>query len=322
MTAHLRRESNRWAYESELVQSIPRIAELIAGADALLITAGAGMSVDSGLPDYRGTKGFWRAYPPLEKLGIPFERMAQPHWFATKPEMAWAWYGHRQQLYRATTPHAGHRLLLDWAQSRPAGAFVVTSNVDGQFVTAGFPAASVVEQHGNIHRYQCTAPCSNATWECDPPELEIDLSVLHARGELPRCPACGALARPNVLMFNDFAWVSEVTRRQQSRYADWLSAVRRRRLVILELGAGTAVPTIRRIGEKLAAELSRATLVRINPEASEADEPALPLRLPALEALTRIEAVRLGRAWKPTSPPSATSFRCRRSTASRCPGTR
>lgn len=78
------------------------VARALGKAEALLVTAGAGMSVDSGLPDYRGNQGFWRAYPPFGQLGISFERMAQPYWFAEKPHMAWAWYRHRALLYRQT----------------------------------------------------------------------------------------------------------------------------------------------------------------------------------------------------------------------------
>ena len=65
-------------------RAIQRAAEAIASSEALLITAGAGMSVDSGLPDFRGPEGFWRAYPPLQKLGLSFADMAQPHWFDKK----------------------------------------------------------------------------------------------------------------------------------------------------------------------------------------------------------------------------------------------
>ena len=161
------------------------------------------MSVDSGLPDFRGGQGFWRAYPPLEKLQISFEEMAQPHWFDEKPEMAWAFYGHRQQLYRETKPHMGYWMLRDWTRAMPAGHFVVTSNVDGAFEAAGFAADRILEQHGNIHRHQCTVPCSPAIWTDDAPDLQIDLATLQARGPFPRCPECGALARPNVLMFGD-----------------------------------------------------------------------------------------------------------------------
>jgi NAD-dependent SIR2 family protein deacetylase len=269
-------------------QAVQSVADLVANADALLITAGAGMSVDSGLPDFRSRQGFWRAYPPLEKLGLSFEQMAQPRWFADKPRMAWAWYGHRQQLYREMRPHAGYELLRKWGQAMPAGSFVVTSNVDGHFLFAGFPAERILEKHGDIHRYQCTTPCTDAIWLDDPPDLKVDLTTLQAFGELPHCPECGALARPNVLMFNDDAWIADVTQGQQERYSEWFVGLRGRRVVIIECGAGTAIPTIRLAGQR-AAEMSLATLVRINPATTGGDESALSLHLPALQALSMIQ---------------------------------
>jgi NAD-dependent SIR2 family protein deacetylase len=268
--------------------AVQRAADLIANAEALLIMAGAGMSVDSGLPDFRSPQGFWRAYPPLEKLGLSFEDMAQPRWFAEKPRMAWAWYGHRQQLYRETKPHAGYQLLREWGQAMPAGSFVVTSNVDGHFFFAEFPADRIVEKHGSIHRYQCTTPCTTATWRDTPPDLMIGLKTLQAFGELPHCPECGAVARPNVLMFNDDAWIADRTFEQQERYTDWLAGLRGKRVVIIECGAGTAIPTIRLAAQRTA-ETSFATLIRVNPTPAEGDESAVVLRLPALQALTRIQ---------------------------------
>jgi NAD-dependent SIR2 family protein deacetylase len=278
-------------------RAIPRVAELIAKADALLITAGAGMGVDSGLPDFRGPKGFWGAYPALEKLGISFEQMAQPQWFTERPDMAWAFYGHRQELYRETKPHAGYRMLLEWGRAMAAGYFVVTSNVDGHFEYAEFLSNRILEQHGNIHRHQCTTPCCTTIWYYErpgrppdlPPDLKIDLATLRAFGQLPRCPDCGAIARPNEMMFDDLTFIADVKHIQQDRYSSWLASVRGKRVVILELGAGTAIDTIRRIGAKVT-ERSLTTLVRINPQATEAEEPAIPIRMGALEALTRIEA--------------------------------
>jgi NAD-dependent SIR2 family protein deacetylase len=276
---------------SDLTQrNIGKAAELIAKADALLITAGAGMGVDSGLPDFRGSEGFWRAYPALAKLKIQFEEMAQPQWFTERPEMAWAFYGHRQQLYRETKPHMGYSMLLDWGRAMPGGYFVVTSNVDGQFEKAGFPAERILEQHGSIHRMQCSRPCSEHIWCEEPRELDIDLENITARGRLPRCPECGDVARPNVLMFVDPDWLANVTREQEQRYRQWLASVRGRRLMVIELGAGTAIATIRMLGERLASERDRVTLVRINPDVTDAEAPVIPVRLGALEALQRIEA--------------------------------
>ena len=83
-----------------------KITELISSCSGLLIGAGAGMGVDSGLPDFRGKEGFWRAYPPLKKLGIRFEEMANPRWFTENPALAWGFYGHRYNLYQS-------KILLD-----------------------------------------------------------------------------------------------------------------------------------------------------------------------------------------------------------------
>src|SRR3954447_9235165 len=97
-------------------------AEAIRTADALLIGAGAGMGVDSGLPDFRGDAGFWKAYPPFR--GRQFAEMSNPHWFRADPELAWGFFGHRLHLYRDAVPHAGFAILRRWAERMPHGAFV------------------------------------------------------------------------------------------------------------------------------------------------------------------------------------------------------
>src|SRR5215475_14880298 len=112
-------------------------ADAVRAADALLIGAGAGMGVDSGLPDFRGNEGFWKAYPPFK--GRPFESMSNPQWFVSDPELAWGFMGHRMHLYRDTTPHAGFQMLRRWGEKKPLGYFIYTSNVDGQFQKSGFP---------------------------------------------------------------------------------------------------------------------------------------------------------------------------------------
>ena len=136
-----------------------RAAALISQADGIVITAGAGMGVDSGLPDFRSNNGFWQAYPALARARIDFTTIACPDSFRENPEVAWGFYGHRLQLYRATAPHMGFKHLLDLAGRVQHGAFVFTSNVDGQFQKAGFPADRVVEVHGSIHHLQCMDGC-------------------------------------------------------------------------------------------------------------------------------------------------------------------
>ena len=124
--------------KQNLELNLMKARDAIDAADAILITAGAGMGVDSGLPDFRGTKGFWNAYPPMKKSGLEFVDIANPKWFLTDPELAWGFYGHRLQLYRDTTPHKGFSLLKDLVQAKNNNYFIYTSNVDGQFQKAGF----------------------------------------------------------------------------------------------------------------------------------------------------------------------------------------
>src|SRR5690554_2143111 len=114
-------------------QAVRAAASALDDAEAIIVTAGAGIGVDSGLPDFRGDDGFWRAYPPYRDLGVSFTQMASPAAFHTDPAFAWGFYGHRRALYRATAPHAGFAILSRWVDEAPEGGFVVTSNVDGHF---------------------------------------------------------------------------------------------------------------------------------------------------------------------------------------------
>lgn len=264
-----------------LSAGLSRAARAVADADALIVTAGAGMGVDSGLPDFRGPEGFWRAYPDLEARGLDFYAMANPRTFVDEPRLAWQFYGHRQKLYRDTAPHAGFQTLRRWCVAMPAGYFVFTSNVDGHFQKAGFPAERIVECHGNIFALQCLRPCSTRIWEASRP-------VGHD-SELPRCPGCGGPARPNVLMFGDFDWVPAVTEVQHARYASWLRGLRRCRVTVIEFGAGLAVPTVRLESEALASRPG-ATLIRINPRDVDAPADAIGLPLGGLEAMRRLDA--------------------------------
>ncbi len=249
--------------------SIDAIRDFVADAEAVLVTAGAGMGVDSGLPDFRGTEGFWRAYPPLAKLGIRFEEMADPRWFQEDPELAWAFYGHRLHLYRSTVPHRGFALLRQLIDRKGGDGFVFTSNVDGQFQKAGFDERGIYEVHGSIHHLQCLENCSDAVW---PNEEEVPVDPERFRAlHIPRCPRCGAVARPNILMFGDWGWNPARSEAQALRFQTWLEGNIERALVIIEIGAGTAIPTVRRQGESIAAGFPKAKLIRINPREPELD---------------------------------------------------
>ncbi len=273
--------------DGEVERSLDRAAETIADAEALLVTAGAGIGVDSGLPDFRGNEGFWRAYPPLQKSGISFIDMANPVWFKRDPELAWGFYGHRLELYRATAPHDGFRMLGGWGAACTKGSFVFTSNVDGQFQKAGFDGDRILECHGSIHHLQCLDHCGGIT-RADPFEVVVNEETFRAVPPLPSCPRCGALARPNVLMFGDWGWLSERTDAQQERFAEWTGGLGDARLTVVEIGAGTAVPTVRMTSEQLA-HRPGATLIRINVREPQVPRDHIGIALGGLEALREIK---------------------------------
>ncbi len=260
--------------------------QILKECDAIFITAGAGMGVDSGLPDFRGVEGFWNAYPKAKELGLRFEEMANPEWFKSDPQLAWAFYGHRLHLYRDTVPHEGFSKLLELSNTKKYGSHIFTSNVDGQFQLAGFYDTQVMECHGSIHHLQCIHNCQGEIWSAKDTCIEIE-EGFRAKVPLPTCLNCGVIARPNILMFGDYEWESTRTDEQSQRLNVWLEKLKREgaKLAIVEMGAGTAVPTVRHTSEQIAASFD-VPLIRINPRESFGAEIELPMG--AMDALGQI----------------------------------
>ena len=265
------------------MHSFEQAAELIASAKSIWIGAGAGMGVDSGLPDFRGNEGFWNAYPPYRNLGLSFYDLANPKWFADDSARAWGFYGHRLSLYRQTEPHAGFAILRKWANKKGNEYFVFTSNVDGQFQKSGFDSKHIVECHGSFACMQCCRPCGKHLWSADDFDPQIDEVSMRAAEPLPRCEDCLCLARPNILMFGDWSWVADRTEEQVARYEQWLTACPKP-CAALEFGAGTAVPTVRYEGQRVDADL-----IRVNPREPECRD-GLSFTCGALEFLWNVDA--------------------------------
>ena len=266
----------------ELRDLYARAAAELRRAGALVVTAGAGMGVDSGLPDFRGDQGFWKAYPPYERLGLSFIDAANPAHFDDDPPFGWGFYGHRTNLYRSTTPHAGFAILLAWVARFRLPFFVVTSNVDGQFQKAGFPEDRVLEVHGSIHHLQCTTPL-----------LARDLGERRvARGrpatmrsrQVPRCPELRRGLAPEH---------PHVRRLLVARRADRRAA----RAVRGVPPGGRRAPAPRRrargrdrdpddpLDLRAARPRRRRVVMRVNPREPDIAPPHLSIRAGALEAL-------------------------------------
>ena len=269
---------------------IQQAAEIVRRAEAFLITAGAGMGVDSGLPDFRGNSGFWRAYPALE--GYAFEEMANPRWFSVDPHRAWGFYGHRLNLYREIEPHRGFSILKAWSERCVSPSAIFTSNVDGQFQKAGFSEEMIVECHGSIHYLQELKSHGDIV-SADTIQIEINEPELRALDPLPAHPGLKGVLRPNILMFGDWTWNGERTLRQEQRLNDWIETHSSSRVAIIEMGAGTTIPSVRYQSESFLSQAPHASLIRINPREAHIPERLKPRGLSlytgALEALILID---------------------------------
>ena len=221
-----------WTADSDdRAGSRPRCAA-IADSDAILIGAGAGMGVDSGLPDFRGE--------PWVLAGLSAVRAAGAR-LCLAGEPALVCRGSRAGLGLLRTPdgalppdHASPGVRDSAGLGRPKarrGGFVFTSNVDGHFQRSGFAPEQIVEVHGSFDGMQCTSDCGVGIFPGEPIRVEIDPETMRAVPRLPECPRCGALARPNILMFGDFGWKSTRTDAQMRRLGSWLGALGGAKLV-------------------------------------------------------------------------------------------
>jgi NAD-dependent SIR2 family protein deacetylase len=170
--------------------------------------------------------------------------------------------------------------------------FGVTSNVDGHLQRAGFDPARVHEVHGSIHHLQCTVPCCEAIWPCTE-DVPVDPATMRAL-RLPACPHCGRVARPNILMFGDGAWLPGRSSAQGRRLESFLEEHGDEGVAVLELGAGTAVATIRWMTERMG-RAPGSTVIRVNPREADIRAPHLGIAAGALEAIREIDrALRAG----------------------------
>lgn len=247
---------------------IENAIKTIKDADAILIFSGSGMSADSGLPIFRGENGFWSSYPDLKNKEITFEDIANPQSFKETPELALGFYGSRLNSYLDVAPHDGYRMLLEICNSKKKGYSAITSNVDGHFNKSGFK--NVYAIHGDINFWQCTS------WNCSKEHDLLPAPTIHVHDETTKaanledlkCPNCKKhYIRPNVLMFSDFDFISRRANQQASIYTNFVNDLEDNdcRVAILEIGAGSALPSIRIMAHKAAIKF-HTQVIRINPE--------------------------------------------------------
>lgn len=171
-------------------QSLDSIVDLLAGAERIVVMTGAGMSAESGIPTFRGSKtGLWARFDP--------EQLATPEAFREDMALVWGWYRWRTALVEQARPHPGHLAVAELGRLK-AGLVVVTQNVDDLHERAG--SSDVVHLHGSLFEPRCLACARPHSHERLPQAAarEPDLRVVP-----PNCGYCGGPIRPGVVWFGE-----------------------------------------------------------------------------------------------------------------------
>lgn len=289
--------------ENGVNEAIEKAAQKIAEAKAIMVTAGAGMGVDSGLHIYRTQSDFLDAHPVARELNLSLPDLSNVNLFETNPHLAWGFYGQRWQMYRKARPHAGYQILWEFCIGKRYQYFVFTSNVDGHFLASGFDPNRVVEAHGTIACMQCLDTSkSKEVWKVpSKTKIKVNKQTMLAQDPLPMGPPGSehpTLARPALRFFNDKNWIDDPFKRKEEDMEAFLTKIKSKQkpFVVIEIGAGDRDPRIkvRSLGEALAKENDLCTLIRINTNSEDVGVPNpeknVAIQLPALTALVRIEA--------------------------------
>ncbi|MGW1159518.1 SIR2 family NAD-dependent protein deacylase [Streptomyces sp. NPDC002513] len=153
------------------------------------ILSGAGVSTDSGIPDYRGPSGLWRRDPEAQKLVTYAYYMADPEIRRR------SWQMRRKNRTLKAEPNAAHRAVADLERSG-VPVRVITQNVDGLHQRAGLPARKVLELHGTARSFVCTKCHARGP-------MEDALARVEAGEEDPPCLECGGILKSATVMFGE-----------------------------------------------------------------------------------------------------------------------
>ena len=243
----------------------------LADADFVLIGAGAGLSAAAGL-NYQDPVLFKEWYAPFARLGLhTIWEGVTAHWSPQDQNRRrfWAFWAHHIQKIRYDAPPGAvyldlHRLIAGKKH------FMITTNVDGQFVKAGFRPEALFTPQGDYGKFQCETPCSQALYDNRDQVQHMladtdESSLLIPESDIPRCPNCGGYLERNLRI--DERFVEEPYMRKQGEYADFINASASGRLVLLEWGVGFNTPGIIRYPfERITLKHPSARLIRVNLE--------------------------------------------------------
>src|SRR5574343_1097591 len=239
------------------------VAASLRQARRVLFITGAGISADSGLPTYRGVGGLYAGAPTAE--GVRIEEALSGEMFAAHPDITWKYLLQIEEGCRDARPNAAHRAIA-WLERHLDRVMVFTQNVDGLHRAAG--SGEIVEIHGNLQELACTA--------CSHQEAVADMS---GREIPPRCPVCGAVLRPKVVLFGEALPEDELDR--------FIDAFQEGFDIVFSIGTSSVFPYITQ--PVVLAAASGIPTVEINPVRTQlSDTVDYYLPMGAAEAMTRI----------------------------------
>ncbi|MEZ5218597.1 MAG: Sir2 family NAD-dependent protein deacetylase [Ilumatobacteraceae bacterium] len=248
----------------ELADSIARARALVSSATRITVLTGAGISTDSGIPDFRGPQGVWTKNPEAEKLAT------LQHYLADPEVRRRAWQNRLHSTHWAAEPNHGHRTLVALESSgRMLG--LVTQNVDGLHQLAGSDPERVVEVHGTMRYSRC--------WDCGDrlPMAEVLVRVREGEAD-PPCRECGGILKSDTISFGQ-SLVPEVID-QAMFLADTCDLLLAVGTSLQVYPVANMVPRARSVG---------AAIVIVNGEATKMDRFAdVVLRGPIAELLPRL----------------------------------
>ena len=217
-------------------QSIPEeLRERLRAARDVFVLTGAGVSAESGVPTFRGggRTAVWK--------GMPFEVISSASMVRSNLPEVWEWFDYRRGVLQSCRPNPAHETLARW-QTRFQSFTLATQNVDGLHAEAG--SRGVLELHGNAWRARCLG-CGGRE---DVREMPSDVRP-------PVCRACGAMMRPDVVLFGEML-PEDV----------WVEAAERAASSDVCFVVGTSAIVYPAAGLPVAAKRAGAFLVEVNPE--------------------------------------------------------
>ncbi len=244
--------------------NIARAVEIIQSANNIIALTGAGISTESGIPDFRSAGGLWQKYNPAEYATIQA--------FHSNPEKVWRMLFDMVELTRTAKPNPGHHALAE-LERLDLLRCIITQNIDNLHQEAG--SRNIIEYHGNVSRLECLR-CGRLF-----DDSEFNMADVIAVGNPPRCPDCDAVLKPTVIFFGETIPHEAMARSQEAaQEADVVIVV------------GTSAVVYPAAGIPLIAKQNNAAIIEFNVETTDLTRFATDVFIQGLAGTTLPELVR------------------------------